>query len=49
MADELDISASFLDRQRKHYSDLSSSEQALRALSDLSQVLIGANEFIYLD
>ena len=48
-ADELDMSASFLDRQRKHYSDSSSSEQLLRALSDLCQVLIGANEFIYLD
>jgi len=48
-ADELDVSTSFLDRQRKHYSDLSSGEQALRALSDLCQVLIGANEFIYLD
>jgi len=48
-SDELDTSASFLDRQRRHYSELSSSVQMLRALSDLCQVLMGANEFIYLD
>ena len=46
---KLDMSASFLDRQRKHYSDSSSSEQLLRALSDLCQSLMSANEFIYLD
>ena len=48
-ADELDTSASFLDRQRRHYSQLNSSVQMLRALSDLCQVLMSANEFIYLD
>jgi hypothetical protein len=48
-ADELDMSASFLNRQRKHYSELSSNDQVLRALADLSHVLMGGNEFIYLD
>ena len=47
--DELDNSASFLHRQSAHYSDLNSSERSLRALSDLCQVLVSANEFIYLD
>jgi len=47
--DELDTSASFLDRQRKHYSGSSSSEQLLRALCDLCHSLMSTNEFIYLD
>jgi hypothetical protein len=49
VADELDISASFLDSQRKHYSSLSSREQLLPALTDLCHSLLSANEFIYLD
>jgi hypothetical protein len=48
-ADELDTSASFLHRQEKHYSNLNASEQQLRAVSDMCQSLISANEFIYLD
>jgi hypothetical protein len=48
-ADELDVSASFLDRQEKLYSDSNSREQLLRALSDLCHSLMSTNEFIYLD
>jgi hypothetical protein len=47
--DELDKAASFVDRQRQLYADLASGKQILRAFSDLCQVLMGANEFIYLD
>jgi len=48
-ADELDLSASFLDRQAKHYSGLNASQQGLRALSDLCHSVISATEFIYID
>jgi hypothetical protein len=47
--DEVDVSASFLDRQRKLYSDSSSRDQLLRALSDLCHSLMSTNEFVYLD
>jgi hypothetical protein len=47
--DEFDMAASFLERQNKHYPGLSSSEQMLRAMTDLCHTLLGTNEFIYLD
>jgi len=47
--DEADLAASFLDRQKNRYPDLPASERVLRALRDFCQVLLGANEFVYLD
>ena len=47
--DEIDLAASFVNRQKALYANLSAEEQLVRSLSDFCQVLIGANEFIYLD
>ena len=41
--DEADLLESFLERQRRQY------DEPTKALADLCQVLLGANEFIYLD
>jgi hypothetical protein len=47
--EEADLLASFVERQRLHYKDRPAEEQRLRAYADLCQVLLGMNEFVYLD
>jgi hypothetical protein len=48
-AQEIDLSASFLARQAKHYSGKPEAERTERSLADLCQVLLASNEFVYLD